>query len=109
MHAFVRLTILTAVFTFCADSLCAEIVIGSKRDAVLAELGKPFSVARRGTHEILLYPKNVRIELEAGEVVDLKGYTPSGVTAPPAAAASPLPVSAGATKPAQPVNTVPSV
>ena len=37
MHAFVRLTILTAVFTFCADSLCAEIVIGSKRDAVLAE------------------------------------------------------------------------
>jgi len=43
------------------------------REQVIAELGKPTSVAKMGQREILLYPKGVRLELENGQIVAAKG------------------------------------
>jgi hypothetical protein len=115
MFAFVRLTLLAALAVLSASSLSADIMIGSKREEVIAELGKPFSAARRDTHEILSYPKGVRIELEGNEVSDIKGYIPKGVAPgaivptpptppkPPAATlAKPPPAQHAVTEPAQP-------
>lgn len=94
MAAIARITLLGLLAIFSAGAIQADILVGSKRDEVIAELGKPSSAARRGPREILLYPKNVRIELEGDVVVDLKGYVPN--TAPaanaPAPATSPSPV-----------------
>src|ERR1051326_2962587 len=88
---------------FFAPLAVADIVNGSSRDAVIAELGKPTSTAKLGDREILNYPKKVKIELENGVVVDIRGYTPSSTPAqtaapakedaPPPAAAKPAPAS----------------
>jgi len=43
------------------------------REQVIAELGKPTSVAKLGGREILSYPNGVRLELEGGKVVAAKG------------------------------------
>lgn len=66
------------------------------REQVIAELGKPTSVAKLGQREILIYPKGVRLELEEGKVVAAKGITLSDVAteiakppAQPAAAVAP--------------------
>jgi hypothetical protein len=67
----------------------AEIGIGDTRDEVLRQHGKPASVARRGTHEIFLYPKGGRVELVDGKVVDVKSPLPAA-PAPSAAPAAPV-------------------
>ena len=43
------------------------------RDQVIAELGKPSSVAKMGQREIMIYPKGVRLEFEGGRIVSAKG------------------------------------
>jgi hypothetical protein len=60
----------------------AEIGIGDTREEVLRQLGKPTSIARRGDHEILLYPKGGRVEILAGKVADVKGPLPGAVVSP---------------------------
>ncbi|MGH7943862.1 MAG: hypothetical protein ACREH8_02010 [Opitutaceae bacterium] len=77
----------------------AEIGIGDSRDEVLRQTGKPTSRAKRGDHEIFLYPKGGRVELIGGKVVDVKGPLP---TAP----AQPVETSAPAT--AQNATEVPA-
>jgi hypothetical protein len=68
---------------------CADIGLGNTREEVLREFGKPSSHARRGNHEILLYPKGARVELVEGKVVDVKGVFPTAsVTSEAPAAAS---------------------
>ena len=59
-------------------ALCsrAEIGIGDARDDVLRQHGKPTSIARRGDHEIFLYPKGGRVEIINGKVTDVKGPLP---------------------------------
>jgi hypothetical protein len=68
-------------------SVGAEIGIGDARDDVLRQLGKPTATARRGVHEILIYPKGGRVEILDGKVVDVKGPLPA-----------PIPEVAGVTK-----------
>lgn len=79
-----RLVALAFFGVFFVVLVRADIVIGSPRADVVAELGKPSSSARRGTRELLLFPKNVRIELDAEVVVDIKGYSPTSAPAEPA-------------------------
>ncbi|MEO6002439.1 MAG: hypothetical protein ABIZ04_11875 [Opitutus sp.] len=57
------------------------------RAEVIAELGKPSSSAMRGVREILLYPKGVRLELEAGRVVSAQGLA---LAEPPPRIAEPV-------------------
>lgn len=69
---------------------------------LLQELGKPTSVLRKGNREVLIYPNNVRIEIEEGKVVSVKGID---LVAAEAAAANPPPVPAApaeAKSPAEP-------
>ncbi len=66
-----------------------EIGIGDARDDVLRQLGKPTSIARRGDHEIFLYPKGGRIEFVDAKVVDVKGPLPSPIVSPTPAAPVP--------------------
>jgi hypothetical protein len=89
----------------------AEIGIGDAREDVLRQLGKPTSIARRGDHEILLYPKGGRVELVNGKVADVKGPLPVQ-TLPAAAPAPPTATPAvTTTTPASPAlaNTAPPV
>lgn len=67
----------------------AAIGIGDSRDEVMRQLGKPTSIARRGEHEIFLYPKGGRIELVGGKVSDVKGPLPTSATAGSADAPAP--------------------
>lgn len=46
---------------------------GMTREQVRQELGKPAAEARRGSREILTFPKDIRIELENGKVTVIKG------------------------------------
>lgn len=55
----------------------------ANREQIIAELGKPSSVARLGPREILNYPKGVRIEMENGQIVSVKGLELSSEEAPP--------------------------
>jgi hypothetical protein len=71
------------------------ITLDATREQVIAELGNPVSQATRGTHEILLYPKGVRVELENGRVVAAQGLA-LDVSTPTA------PVTLPAEKPAVP-------
>lgn len=57
------------------------------RDELLQELGKPTSILARGNREVLIYPNNVRIEIEGGKVVGIKGIDFAAAEAPPAAVA----------------------
>lgn len=72
------LTLLTAAWALQPDAT---------REQVIAELGKPTSVAKLGGREIMVYPKGVRVELEGGKVVATKGIAVSDEAAstPPAA------------------------
>lgn len=92
-----RLLPAALVLLFAVSLAAAEIGIGTTRDEILEQLGKPSSLARRGDHEIFLYPKGARIELVGGKVVDVKGILPAsispaekpaGPTAEPAASAT---------------------
>jgi hypothetical protein len=92
MVALARFTVLAFFAAFFAGSSRADITVGSTRNEVITELGRPSSAARRGSHEVLIYPKGVRIELEADAVVDIKGYVPTGVSPAKATPAAPAAV-----------------
>lgn len=72
--------------------------MGDSRDDVLARLGKPVSIARRGDHEIFLYPKGGRLEFVDGKLVDAKGPLSTAV-------ATTAPISAPAAAPAKSAPT----
>jgi hypothetical protein len=87
----------------------ADVGIGTSRAEILEQFGKPTSIARRGDHEIFLYPKGARIEFVEGKVVDVKGTLPNPLPAGTAAAApavtketSPTPEAAPRATPAAP-------
>jgi len=73
--------------------------VRATREQVIAELGKPTSSLVRGDREILLYPKGVRVELEAGRIVSVKGIVLSEA-APPRVEPPPPPATAEKAKPA---------
>jgi hypothetical protein len=60
------------------------------REQVIAELGKPKSIASRGDREILLYPEGVRLELENGRIVSAQGFTLGEIAPASAEVAGPL-------------------
>src|ERR1043165_5053523 len=67
-----RICLLAGVFLAVMQSAWA-VSSGATRDQVIAELGKPTSSAKTGDHEILLFPKGVRVEFEAGRIVSARG------------------------------------
>lgn len=75
------------------------------REQVIAELGKPSSVAKLGAREILVYPKGVRVELEGGKVVAAKGIALSDGSG---AAAEPAATPPSEAKPAKPAEKNPA-
>lgn len=92
--------------TFAATLFSAEIGMGDSRETVLAQLGKPTSIARRGDHEIFLYPKGGRVEFVHDKVTDVKGPLPTVASAAPVASA-PAPTARTATaKPEAATKTV---
>jgi len=92
----------------CAPWLSA-VEIGDSRAVVLSELGPPSSIARRDQHEILIYPKGGRIELEAGSVVDIRGPLPVAPPAPPPPVVAPPPSApSSAPPPAGPPSSTPA-
>lgn len=81
----------------------AGVEYGMTKPALIQELGKPTSVlARPGSgREVLIYPKGVRIELDQGKVVSVKGIDLVAAAANPAAPeekAEPEPVAASEPK-----------
>lgn len=108
MDAVRRIVTLALAGFFAVVLAHADIVIGSKRADVVAELGKPSSSARRGAREILLYPKGVRIELEADVVADIKGYIPPGAPTAAAPSSPETPASAPAPAPGAPEKSAPN-
>lgn len=79
-----------------AASLGAAVRYDMTKEELLKELGKPTSILNRNGREVLIYPKGVRIEIEQGKVVSVKGLD---LAAEEAAAANP-PSAAGAKAPA---------
>ena len=79
---------LLAVFLILVGN-CAAVRYDMTKEELLQELGKPTSVlARPGSgHEVLLYPKGVRIEIENGRVASVKGLDLAAAEADKAAAA----------------------
>ncbi len=69
-----RLSRLVSLFLLLGGA-CSAVDYGMSKAALIQELGKPTSVlARPGSgREILNYPNGVRIELEQGKVVSVKG------------------------------------
>lgn len=105
MHAIqLRRFFLVLVWSILATVATAQVGIGDKREDILAKYGRPTSIARRGDHEIFLYPKGARIELVNGLVADVKGPLPEPVApaavAPDAAPPAPPPVEPVAAAPA---------
>jgi hypothetical protein len=82
----------------------ADITFGTSREKVVEQLGKPTSAARRGEHEILLYPKGLRIEFRDGKVVTISGALPSTApssnSSPPKTPAQPAALKTEPTPPA---------
>jgi hypothetical protein len=68
-----RLRCLIAVFFLLGGVAGAAVRYDMTKDELLKELGKPTSVLVKGGREVLTYPNNVRIELEHGKVVSVKG------------------------------------
>lgn len=66
------------------SSLGAAVRYDMSREELLQELGKPTSVLAKGGREVLIYPNNVRIELEHGKVVSMKGIDFAAAEAAPA-------------------------
>jgi hypothetical protein len=83
-----RAALALSFLLFFGGASAADVGIGDSREAILNQYGKPSSIARRGDHEIFLYPKGGRIEFVNGKVVDVKGPLPSPI-APPAASVEP--------------------
>lgn len=89
-------------------SRCLAVYLGMGRAELVKELGPPVSRAAMGAHEILLYPNDVRIELQDGKVVDVQGMTvdagpsaSSPVQNAPATPKANKPVQSGAEKAAE--------
>ncbi|MFZ5496311.1 MAG: hypothetical protein ACOZE5_13390 [Verrucomicrobiota bacterium] len=77
---------------------------------LLQELGRPASVLMKGGREILIFPGNVRIELEHGKVVSVKGLDLAAAAGeatanPPPASAEPPAAPAGPDGEAEPKLT----
>ena len=72
-------------------SVSAAVRYDMTKEELLRELGKPTSVLAKGGREVLIYPNNVRIELDQGKIVSLKGID---LAAAEATAASTPPTSA---------------
>lgn len=73
---------------------------------LVQELGKPVSVLVRGDREVLIYPNNVRIEIEQGKVVIVKGLDLAGQESAPSPASAPAEETVPeATEPAEPKLT----
>lgn len=79
----IRPILAVAAALLLAVSSWAEIGIGDSREEVLRQTGKPSSIARRGDHEIFVYPKGARVEFVGGKVADVKGPLPMIAVAPP--------------------------
>ena len=62
-------------------SVSAAVRYDMTKEELLRELGKPTSVLTKGGREILIYPNNVRIELDQGKIVSLKGIDLSAAEA----------------------------
>ncbi len=73
---------------------------------LMQELGKPVSVLVRGDREVLIYPNNVRIEIEQGKVVVVKGLDLAAQEAAPPPVTAPADAAAPTeTEPAEPMLT----
>jgi hypothetical protein len=81
-------------------SVSAAVRYDMTKEELLRELGKPASILSKGGREVLIYPNNVRIELDQGKVVSMKGID---LTAAEAAAANPP--AASADQPAAPADS----
>jgi hypothetical protein len=91
----IALSLLTA-------SLGAAVRYDMSKEELLKELGKPTSILKKGVREVLIYPNNVRVEIEQGKVVSVKGID---LAAAEAAAANPPPAPAEAeSAPAEPAE-----
>src|SRR3954462_13878541 len=83
-------------------ALRAEVGIGDIREEVVRTLPKPTSIAKRGDHEIFMFPNGGRIEFVEGRISDIKGPLPKPLAKPgepdvanaPAVAAAPAPTKA---------------
>jgi len=92
-----------------ASGADAQVGIGETREEVLRQFGKPTSVARRGTHEIFLYPKGGRIELVDGKVADVKGALPAPIAVPAALSPAKTPPAPSTEKRSEPADAAASV
>ena len=81
-------------------SVSAAVRYDMTKEELLRELGKPTSILAKGGREVLIYPNNVRIELDQGKVVSVKGID---LAAAEAAEASPP--TAPADQPAAPADS----
>jgi hypothetical protein len=88
------------VLSLLATSLVAAVRYDMTKEELIKELGKPTSILMKGGREVLIYPKNVRIEFENGKAVSIRGIDLAAAEAaanPPVtpAAAPTAPVEAG--------------
>jgi hypothetical protein len=80
---------------------CLAVRYDMPKAELLQELGKPTSVLTKGGREVLIYPNNVRIEIEHGKVVSVKGLElTDGNPAPADAEPAPAPEEPAAPPPA---------
>ena len=59
--------------TLLVASVSAAVRYDMTKEELMRELGKPTSILAKGGREVLIYPNNVRIELDQGRVVSVKG------------------------------------
>ena len=77
-----RLLIAIGMF-FSLEATGLALNVDSTREELIAELGRPQSVASRGDREILLFAGGVRLELIAGRIVSSRGISlGASVTSP---------------------------
>lgn len=81
-------------------STSAAVRYDMTKQELLRELGKPTSLLTKGGREILIYPNNVRIELDQGRVVSVKGLDLAATEA--AAANTPTEPAEQKAEPAEP-------
>ena len=98
-----RTLLLTVVMSaICAARVLAGgVAVGMERTDVEAALGKPSAVLQRGDRQVLVYPKNGRVELAKGRVVEMANVPLSDeVFEVPETAAASKPVTPPAENPA---------
>ena len=92
-------TVILAGLSLVACGLAWALGPDATRDEIIAELGKPTSVATREGREILIYPKGVRLELVNGRIASVKGIVLGDEQGRPSA---PEPAVSVAAKPKKP-------